>query len=455
MSSDINFPDKNKCSIAIIGIGYVGLPLAIEFAKDNTNLRTGMRNSHKVIGFDINEKRIQELKKGFDITREATKEELESAIFLEFTSDPQKLIEADIFILSVPTPINESKEPDLIPLKLASELIGKVLKNKNAINKSPEKTFTPIIIFESTVFPGATEEICIPIIENISNLKFNYDFVCGYSPERINPGDNQRKLTSIKKVTSGSTLESANWIDDLYGSIIKAGTHKAQSIKVAEAAKIIENTQRDLNIALMNELSIIFDHLNIDTRDVLKAASTKWNFLNFSPGLVGGHCIGVDPYYLTWKSKKLGYTPEIVLAGRKINDGMSKWIAYKLINEMKSRKINIEGSRVLILGITFKENCPDLRNSKVIDLINILTSKKIAIDLIDPLVESEEINKIKNIKLIKHNNIKNKYVAVIAAVSHSQFINFDKKTWSKFITKNGILIDVKGIIPRSLNPIRI
>tara|TARA_A100001388_G_scaffold277286_1_gene267824 strand:+ start:878 stop:2233 length:1356 start_codon:yes stop_codon:yes gene_type:complete len=451
----MKFPDKNKCTIAIIGIGYVGLPLAVEFAKDKVNLRNKKRNFHKVLGFDINKKRIQELNKGIDVTKEITKKELKEAKFLEFTHKSSNLVKADVWIISVPTPIDEKKQPNLLPLENASELIGNVIKEK--INKYQNKKnhTMPIIIFESTVFPGATEEICIPIIERFSNLKFNIDFVCGYSPERINPGDNIRKLTSIKKVTSGSTPESSKWIDDLYGSIIEAGTHLADSIKVAETAKIIENTQRDINIALMNELAVICNSINVDTLDVLKAASTKWNFLNFEPGLVGGHCIGVDPYYLTWKAKELGYNPEVVLAGRKINDQMSEWLALKLIKAFESNSIAITNSRILILGITFKENCPDLRNSKVIDMVEKLKNHSANCTVVDPLADLSEVTNLIEVEFFNKIEKFKPFDAVIAAVKHKYFQKLKKTDWENLIKENGILFDLKGIIPRSLNPKRI
>ncbi len=451
----MKFPDKNKCTIAIIGIGYVGLPLAIEFAKDKVNLRNKKRNIHKVIGFDINKKRIQELNKGIDVTKETTKKDLKEAKFLEFTDESSNLVGADVWIISVPTPIDAKKQPNLLPLETASELMGKVIKEKAKQYQNKKNHTMPIIIFESTVFPGATEEICVPIIEKFSNLKFNIDFVCGYSPERINPGDNELKLTSIKKVTSGSTPESSKWIDDLYGSIIEAGTHLANSIKVAETAKIIENTQRDINIALMNELAIICNYINVDTLDVLKAASTKWNFLNFKPGLVGGHCIGVDPYYLTWKSKELGYTPEVVLAGRRINDHMPEWIAEKLIDELTSKSIEIKNSRILILGITFKENCPDLRNSKVIEMVKKFKNHSANCTVVDPLANSSDLKNLIEVEFYNKLEKFKPFDGVIAAVKHKYFQKLKIKDWENLIKDNGTLVDLKGIIPRSLNPKRI
>ena len=443
----MKLPDINKCSVSIIGLGYVGFPLAFELSKPHNKL-DDRYIERKVIGFDINEERISELNKGLDNTNEIdlTKEDLPS--LLELTSDEEKINNCDVFIVTVPTPINENKKPDLSPLKNASKTIGRVFKRrKSSIN--------PIVIYESTVYPGATEEICIPIVEEISSMKLNIDFYCGYSPERINPGDSIHKLRDIKKVISGSNKECADWIFEFYNIIIDAGVFKAKSIKVAEAAKIIENTQRDLNIALMNELAIIFDLLKIDNSDVLEAASTKWNFLNFRPGLVGGHCIGVDPYYLTYKSEEIGYYPQLVLAGRKINDNMPNWIVEKLIFNMNNKNIKISGSEILILGITFKENCPDLRNSLVINLIKKLNKYSMKITIVDPFADTKIALYKHKLKILKDIPIDQKYDTLITAVSHNSFKNLDSLFWRKLIKDNGFFLDLKGLIPRELKPIRI
>lgn len=383
-------------NIAIIGLGYVGLPLAVEFGKKRT-----------VLGFDINHLRIEELKSGHDRTLEVTKEELAEAKELHFSSDVMDLKEAQLFIVTVPTPVNEYKQPDLTPLKKASETVGKVLKKGD------------IVIYESTVYPGCTEEDCVPILEAVSGLRFNQEFFCGYSPERINPGDKEHRLPTIKKVTSGSTPEIAEEVDQLYKSIITAGTHKASTIKVAEAAKVIENSQRDLNIAFVNELALIFDRMGIDTSDVLEAASTKWNFLPFKPGLVGGHCIGVDPYYLTYKAESLGYHPQVILAGRRINDNMGAHVASSVVKLMAQKGSIIKGSRALVLGITFKENCPDIRNSKVIDVIKELESYGIQVETYDPQADKEEVKHEYAVDLI--NKPIGIYNAVVLAVSHREF----------------------------------
>tara|TARA_Y100001968_G_C19440032_1_gene761992 strand:- start:1655 stop:2989 length:1335 start_codon:yes stop_codon:yes gene_type:complete len=444
----MNLPELDKCKIAIIGLGYVGLPLAIEFEKTKISLSSSNSLNREIIGFDISEKRIEELKVGYDRTNEIGKLELFNAEKLLLTNDKKDLLDVDIFIVTVPTPIDESNLPDLLPLKNASLLIGRIIRERTKKN-------IPIIIYESTVYPGATEEICIPCIEKESNLKFNKDFVCGYSPERINPGDKIHSLTNIIKVTSGSTKESSLWINELYGSIIKAGTHLAPSIKVAEAAKVIENTQRDLNIALVNELAMIFRKLEIDTLDVLEAAETKWNFLPFRPGLVGGHCIGVDPYYLTYQSQKSGYYPQVVLSGRRINDSMGEWIISQLIIEMSKRSISLNNAKVKILGLTFKENCPDLRNTKVISLINNLKNYSIDPYIVDPWADKDEAMKVFNIKLNKDINSNDRFDVVIGAVSHKEFKDLKLSEWENMLTNNGIFLDLKGMIPRSLNPIRI
>ena len=432
--------------------------LAIEFSNKEFCIKTKKKLNRKVIGFDINDKRITELINGYDRTNEVTKESLKNNQNIIFTNDKSFLKEADIFIVTVPTPINDSKIPDLNPLKGASKTVGEVLKLR-ALNQSSSSTKScPIVIYESTVFPGATEEICVPIIEKESELIFNNlnrekCFYCGYSPERINPGDSNRKLKDIIKVTSGSTKEVAEFIDYLYGSIIEAGTYPAASMKVAEAAKVIENTQRDLNIALINELSIICHKVGIDTFDVLKAAGTKWNFLSFTPGLVGGHCIGVDPYYLTFKSEQLGYSPQIVLAGRRMNDSISSWIIQRLIKRMANEGFKIKDTKLLLLGITFKENCPDLRNTKVIDLIKELNNYGINPTIVDPWVDAEEAKAAYDIKVLK-DIPKEEFEVVLLAVAHNQFNHLKTSYWKKILKNKNIIFDLKGVLPRDLNPMR-
>lgn len=417
--------------IGIIGLGYVGLPLAVEFGKKRS-----------VIGFDININRINELHKYIDRTLEVSKKELKESKNLTFSNNTDDLKSCEIYIVTVPTPIDSGCKPDLEPLIKASEMLGSLLKHGD------------IIIYESTVFPGATEEICVKCLEKTSNLKFNIDFFVGYSPERINPGDKTHRLPFIKKITSGSTPAVATEVDALYGDIIQAGTHMAESIKVAEAAKVIENTQRDLNIALINELAFIFDKMEIDTQQVLDAAGTKWNFLNFQPGLVGGHCIGVDPYYLTFKAESLGYTPEIILAGRRINNSVGEFVIQKLLKEMIAKKIAISEAKVLILGLTFKENCPDLRNTKVIDLINELKSAHISPEVYDPWVEKEVAMSELNIH-VKDSLNDFKYDAVIFAVGHDQFKSMSKNDIFKLVHSNHVIFDIKSIFPRSFGALRL
>jgi UDP-N-acetyl-D-glucosamine/UDP-N-acetyl-D-galactosamine dehydrogenase len=408
--------------IGIIGLGYVGLPLAVEFGK-----------ILQVVGFDINQSRINELKNGIDRTLEVDKEELESAKRLNFSSDPNDLKLVNYFIVTVPTPVDEYHVPDLRPLQLASKTVGSVLKKGD------------IVIYESTVYPGCTEEVCVPILEAESGLKFNKDFFAGYSPERINPGDKLHRLPNIKKVTSGSTPEVAENVDQLYKKIIKAGTHKASSIKVAEAAKVIENSQRDLNIAFVNELALIFQRVGIDTHEVLEAAGTKWNFLPFKPGLVGGHCIGVDPYYLTYKAESLGYHPEVILSGRKINDNMPIYIANDVIKLMAKNQLPIHGGKVLMMGLTFKENCPDIRNSKVVDVVRELISFGTEVDIYDPHADVEEVRHEYNLELIK--SISKKYHAIVLAVGHKEFYSVDL---NQVREPNAIVYDVKGFLDKSL-----
>lgn len=412
--------------ICIIGLGYVGLPLAVEFGK-----------KYSTIGFDLNPNRINELQNGKDSTLEVESDELEGATLLSFTSSKDKIKESNIYIVAVPTPIDASKRPDLRPLEGASTTVGGVL------------TKGDIVIFESTVYPGATEEVCVPILENISGLTYNEDFFCGYSPERINPGDKTHRLPGIVKVTSGSTPEIATFVDELYGSIITAGTFAASSIKVAEAAKVIENTQRDVNIALINELALIFDKLDINTREVLAAASTKWNFLPFEPGLVGGHCIGVDPYYLTHKAQEVDYQPDMILAGRRLNDHMGAYVANTVIKKMVQKGIDTSQSNILILGLTFKENCPDLRNTKVVDIINEFNEYGIKVDVHDPWVNPEEAKKEYCINLIEKPQAEN-YDAIVLAVAHNQFAEMSFEQFRSLGKDKVVIYDVKGLLPRDL-----
>ncbi len=408
-------------TLAVIGLGYVGLPLAVEFGK-----------KYNVIGFDIFKQRIDELKKGYDRTLEVEKDELQSAKNLNFTTNLEDLRAAQIYIVTVPTPIDQYNKPDLTPLLKASSSVGKVLKKGD------------IVIYESTVYPGCTEEDCVPILERESGLKFNVDFFCGYSPERINPGDKQHRLPSIKKVTSGSTPQIADEVNALYASIITAGTHKASSIKVAEAAKVIENSQRDINIAFVNELALIFDKMGIDTLDVLEAAGTKWNFLPFRPGLVGGHCISVDPYYLTHKAESLGYHSQVILAGRHINDNMGVVVANKVIKLMIKNAHQIVGSKVAILGITFKENCPDIRNSRVVDIVKELKDFDCCVEIFDPWADKEEVKHEYGLELQDSKDFKlQEYAAVIVAVAHEEFKELDFSHKGKTI-----VYDLKGILPK-------
>lgn len=445
----IKLPDIQNCNICIVGLGYVGLPLAIEFSKVKNCLRTGVPLKREITGFDLNKKRIEDLKLGLDSTNETEENDLGEFQNINFTSDPQEIKNTDIYVVSVPTPIDSNNNPDLTFLQKASETIGDLIKKNESI-------YAPVIIYESTVYPGTTEEVCVPILEQRSKLKYNKDFFCGYSPERINPGDKKHRLASIVKVTSGSNEEAANFIDALYGSIVKAGTFKAKSLKIAEAAKAIENTQRDINIALVNELAKICKAINIDTLDVLEAAGSKWNFMPFRPGLVGGHCISVDPFYLTYIAKKNGYEPKVVLAGRKINDEMSKWIIEQLYIAMTEKGITPENSRILILGVTFKENCPDTRNSKVLDMINILNLKGIKPYIHDPYITDEK--KLKNDFIFIKNlpfDSSIKFDVIITAVAHQEFNLFNKKNWLNLVNENHIFYDLKGMLPRELNPIRL
>ena len=417
--------------LSIIGLGYVGLPLAVEFGK-----------KFATIGFDIDQQRIKELEAGTDRTLEVSDEELKEATSLSFNSDIQALADSDVFIVTVPTPINQHKQPDLTPLIKASTAIGSVMKKGCTV------------IYESTVYPGATEEVCVPLLEKNSGLVFNKDFYAGYSPERINPGDKQHRLPTITKVTSGSTDEVADDIDALYGSIITAGTHKADSIKVAEAAKVIENTQRDLNIALINELAIIFQRLDIDTLDVLEAAGTKWNFLNFRPGLVGGHCISVDPYYLTHKAQEIGYHPRVILSGRQINDGMGAYVADQVMKMMTRRKVHVVDSNILIMGFAFKENCPDLRNTRVIDIYNELHSYHATVDVYDPWINAQEAQAEYGIEVIK--DLKpNHYDAIILAVGHNEFLELGVDGIQKLGRGDTVLFDIKSLLPKDASDQRL
>ncbi len=412
----------NNKKIAVIGLGYVGLPLAVEFAK-----------KREVIGFDINKDRISNLEKGIDITGELNKQELKKSLSITYTTNLDDLKECNIFIITVPTPIDKHKRPDLTPLEKSSTSIGKIIKKND------------IVIYESTVYPGATEEVCVPILEKQSGLKFNKDFYCGYSPERINPGDKKHRIADIKKVTSGSTPEIATEIDELYKEIITAGTHKTSSIRIAEAAKVIENTQRDLNIALINELALIFNKLDIDTEAVLKAAGTKWNFLPFRPGLVGGHCISVDPYYLTQKANEVNYHPELVLAGRRLNDNMGSYIAEQVSKLMSKNQILIGNSNVLIMGFAFKENCTDYRNTRVVDLFKQLKSFKCNVDIYDPWVDKQQVYNEYGIYLIDK-PIKDKYDAIILAVAHDEFKKLSESQIRAYGKDKHVLYDIKYLL---------
>lgn len=410
--------------IGVIGLGYVGLPLAVEFAQH-----------YPTLGFDISVERIDALREGIDVTREVEATQLASTQALRFTSDASDLKTCNTYIVTVPTPIDEHKRPELSNLIHASESVGRALSSGD------------VVIYESTVYPGATEEVCIPILESVSNLKLNVDFYAGYSPERINPGDKKHRLASIVKVTSGSSPEAARYVDSLYGSVIGAGTHLASSMRVAEAAKVIENTQRDLNIALINELTMIFERLGLDTSEVLAAARTKWNFLDFKPGLVGGHCIGVDPYYLTHKAQSIGYHPEIILAGRRINDGMGSYVAERVLKLMTRRKIHVADSRILIMGLTFKENCPDIRNTRVVDVISELQSYHARVDVYDPWVDPAHAKSEYGIELVDH-MAPGIYDAMIIAVAHDEFRALDAGKLRALGKPNCVLFDVKHVLPK-------
>ena len=416
--------DLKQKTLAIIGLGYVGLPLAVEFGKQRA-----------VIGFDINPSRVAELSSGKDHTLECSRAELQAATFLRYSCEPEALGEAQVYIVTVPTPVDQANRPDMQPLVRASETVGKALKKGD------------VVVYESTVYPGATEEVCVPVLERTSGLRFNHDFFCGYSPERINPGDKEHRLPSIRKVTSGSTPEVAEAVDAMYAEIITAGTHKASSIKVAEAAKVIENTQRDVNIALMNELSLIFHRLGIDTLEVLQAAGTKWNFLPFRPGLVGGHCIGVDPYYLTHKAQEVGYHPEVILAGRRINDNMARHVADETVKLMLRKGVPVLGSKVLVLGLAFKENCPDVRNTKVVDIVRTLEGYNAQVDVYDPWISAEEAEHEYGLKCLRDAPAQGKYAAVVLAVGHRQFVELGEDGVKGFGQPGAVVYDVKSMLP--------
>ena len=415
-----------KCRVGVVGLGYVGLPLAVEFGKH-----------FDTVGFDVKARRIAELKAGRDNTLEVTRKELTAADRLTFTAELADLKRCQVFIITVPTPIDEYKRPDLSPLIGASTSIGRVLKRGD------------VVVYESTVYPGCTEEVCVPILERESGLTFNRDFFVGYSPERINPGDKEHRLTTIKKVTSGSTPEAAEFVDALYRTIVTAGTHRASSIKVAEAAKVIENTQRDVNIALINELALIFNRLGIDTEEVLKAAGSKWNFLKFSPGLVGGHCIGVDPYYLTHKAQEIGYHPEMILAGRRLNDNMSIYVAQEIVKLMTRKRIHVNGARALVLGITFKENCPDIRNSKVADVVRELQKYGARVDVYDPWADPGECRHEYGLRLTRSlpKNGRSGYDVAVMAVAHREFRDLGAAGVRRLCRKNHVLYDIKHVFP--------
>ncbi len=417
---------SGEVKVAVIGLGYVGLPLAVEFGK-----------KFDTIGFDVKETRLRELENGNDSTLETSSEELKSAVRLRYSCNPEMLADRDIFIVTVPTPVDKYNRPDLTPLYRASETVGRVLKAG------------AIVVYESTVYPGCTEEECVPVLEKFSGLKFNKDFFCGYSPERINPGDKEHTLTKILKITSGSTPESAEAVDTLYSSILCNGTYRASSMKVAEAAKVIENSQRDLNIAFVNELAKIFHLIGIDTNEVLEAAGTKWNFLKFKPGLVGGHCIGVDPYYLTHKAQALGYLPEVILAGRRINDGMGKFVAEEVIKMLIKKDCRVNGAKVLQLGITFKENCPDIRNSHAVDVVQGLQEFGCSVDIFDPWAEPDEVKKVYGLDSVKELSAiaSQKYDAVVLAVAHNQFRELDISLFRK---SGSVIFDIKGVLPRNM-----
>tara|TARA_B100000242_G_C43021522_1_gene475392 strand:- start:41 stop:1405 length:1365 start_codon:yes stop_codon:yes gene_type:complete len=448
-----NLPPNNDCNICIIGLGYVGLPLAVEFTKTKICKKTGNSLNRKVIGFDINKKRISELGNGHDNTLEIKSNEIEFLKKIFFTCNINDVIDSDVFIVTVPTPIDSQKIPDLKPLKSASEIISKCL---NIAKENSNKFFTKkkIILFESTVYPGATEEICIPIIEKITNLKKNIDFVYGYSPERINPGDQEHRLSKIIKVTSGSNEETRIWVDEFYGSIIEAGTFSVSNVRSAEASKVIENTQRDLNIALINELALIFQKMGLNTEEILNAASTKWNFVKLFPGLVGGHCIGVDPYYLTYKARQMGYSPNVILSGRKVNDAMGSQVAKILLKEMVKRDIVINSAKILILGFSFKQNCPDFRNTGVVNVINELKDFSCDVSIYDPLVDKDKVYEVHKIKILKQIPAI-KFNAVLIAVGHSFFKELGIQQIKNFCYQNAVILDLNYLFKKEDNLVQL
>ncbi|XID74802.1 Vi polysaccharide biosynthesis UDP-N-acetylglucosamine C-6 dehydrogenase TviB [Alkanindiges sp. WGS2144] len=423
--------DLQHLKIGIIGLGYVGLPLAVEFGK-----------KFDVVGFDINQARIHDLQTGIDHTLEVTSQELAASPRLSFSHELEQLADCNFYIVTVPTPIDDYKQPDLTPLIKASETIAKVLKKGD------------VVVYESTVYPGATEEDCIPVLEKNSGLKFNQDFFAGYSPERINPGDKEHRVTNIKKITSGSTPQAADLVDAVYNQIVTVGTHKASSIKVAEAAKVIENTQRDVNIALINELALIFNKLGIDTEEVLKAAGTKWNFLPFRPGLVGGHCIGVDPYYLTHKAQSIGLHPEIILAARRLNDRMGEYVATQLIKEMVKQRIQVVGARILVMGLTFKENCPDIRNTKIIDMVKALKEYDLSLDIYDPWVDHKEVEQEYGLKPVDQPHAK-AYDAIVLAIGHQQFKQMPIEEIRGLGKPQCVIYDLKYILDKQTTDLRL
>lgn len=419
-------PDIDSTRLAVIGLGYVGLPLAVEFSKKFPS-----------IGFDLNEERIAELQQGIDVTREVRAEELGQAKGLSFTTRIEDLQDCNVFVVSVPTPVDDSRRPDLRPLEGASHTVAQVLKPDD------------VVIYESTVYPGATEEVCVPLLEKASGLVYNQDFFVGYSPERVNPGDREHRLPTIVKVTSGSTPKIADFVDALYQTIITAGTFQASSIQVAEAAKVIENTQRDVNIALINELALIFNRLDINTLEVLEAAGTKWNFLPFRPGLVGGHCIGVDPYYLTHKAQQVGYHPEMILAGRRLNDGMGRYIASEVVKLMLTQRIQVADAKILVLGLSFKENCPDLRNTRVTDIIDELSSYGACVEVYDPWVDPDEAQQYYGVTMTR-TLVENSYDALILAVAHQDFLQFDEEEIERITCSRFVVYDVKNALAKGL-----
>ncbi len=441
------YPDLYNCNIAVIGLGYVGLPLAMEFAERKTCNFTGNKMSRNVVGYDSKLSRIKDLKNNIDKTGEKSADELKNKTNIIFTNNPSDILLSDIFIVAVPTPINKKKKPNLKFLETASLLIGETLSSRKS-------KFIPIIIFESTVYPGATEEFCVPIIENSSGLSYHKDFLCAYSPERMNPGDKTKKLIDIVKITSGCNITCSKWVDEFYRSIIDAGTYMASSIKVAEAAKVIENTQRDINIALVNELSIIFSKMNLDVLEVLDAASTKWNFLNFRPGLVGGHCIGIDPYYLTWKTEQIGYTPEMILSGRRVNEKMSDFFLEKILNYLNIKNKKVKGTKMLIMGAAFKEDCPDIRNSKIIDFLCQALKQGFNLQLFDPIADFSNLDKSLEQYIIYEIPKHKEYDVLVISIAHKVFKKYPMNKYLQILKKDGFILDIKGILEKNDNVLR-